>query len=42
MIFLFLTLLTGALIISFFQKYILRIKEPDIEELWRELEEQSL
>jgi hypothetical protein len=41
MIFLFLTLLTGALFVSFFQKYILRVKEPDIEELWRELEEQK-
>ncbi|WP_421385063.1 hypothetical protein ACOJQI_09940 [Bacillus salacetis] len=41
MIFLFLLLLTGALIAGFFQKYILRIKEPEIEDLWRELEEQD-
>jgi hypothetical protein len=41
MIFLFLLLLTGALIIGFFQKYILRMKDPDIEDLWQELEEQD-
>ncbi|MGM0844850.1 MAG: hypothetical protein ACQEUT_07730 [Bacillota bacterium] len=41
MIFLFLLLLTGALVAGFFQKYILRVKEPDIEELWIELEEQE-
>jgi hypothetical protein len=41
MLFLFLLLLTGALIAGFFQKYILRIKDPDIEELWRELENQD-
>jgi hypothetical protein len=41
MTFIFLLLLTGALIINFFQKYILRIKDPDIEELWEELDEQD-
>ncbi|MGF2616014.1 hypothetical protein FZC84_11315 [Rossellomorea vietnamensis] len=41
MIFLFLLLLTGALIVGFIQKYILRIKEPEVEELWIELEEQD-
>lgn len=37
--FLFLCLLAGGLIVGFVQKYILRIKEPDIEDLWVELEE---
>jgi hypothetical protein len=41
MIFLFLLLMTGALIAGFVQKYILRIKEPEIEELWSELEMQE-
>jgi hypothetical protein len=41
MIFLFLCLLTGALIIGFVKKYILRIAEPSINELWVELEEQD-
>lgn len=41
MIVLLLLLLTGALIAGFIQKYILRIKDPDVEELWQELEEQD-
>ncbi|RIW38317.1 hypothetical protein D3H55_01890 [Bacillus salacetis] len=41
MIFIFLFLLTGALFINFVQKYILRIKDPDIKELWLELDEQG-
>ncbi|WP_409254110.1 hypothetical protein V1502_09500 [Bacillus sp. SCS-153A] len=41
MIVLLLLLLTGALIAGFIQKYILRIKEPEIEGLWQELEEQD-
>ncbi|WP_456271108.1 hypothetical protein [Bacillus sp. AK031] len=41
MIFLFLLLMTGALIAGLVQKYILRIKEPDIEELWIELHKQE-
>ncbi|MDF0727628.1 hypothetical protein PY093_13120 [Cytobacillus sp. S13-E01] len=40
MIFLLLSLLTIGLIINFVQKYILRIKEPNIEELWVELEQE--
>lgn len=41
MFFLFLCILTVGLIISLFQKYILRIKEPDVEELWKELEQKQ-
>jgi hypothetical protein len=39
--FLFLCILTVGLVISFFQKYILRIKEPNVEELWIELEQKQ-
>jgi hypothetical protein len=38
---LLLLLLTGALIVNFVQKYILRIKDPNIEDLWLELDEQE-
>ncbi|MBE4908548.1 hypothetical protein IMZ08_10815 [Bacillus luteolus] len=41
MLFLFLCMLTVGLVTSFVQKYILRIKEPNIEELWKELHEQD-
>ncbi|MFE8699337.1 hypothetical protein ACFYKX_01740 [Cytobacillus sp. FJAT-54145] len=41
MVFLFLCLLTAGLLINFVQKYILRIKEPNIDELWRELESEE-
>lgn len=41
MLILLLTLLSAALIIELIRKYILRIKDPSIEELWLELEEQS-
>lgn len=34
-------MLVGAMIVHLFQKYILRIKDPSIEELWIELEEQD-
>jgi hypothetical protein len=34
-------MLVGALMVHLFQKYILRIKDPNIEELWTELEEQG-
>lgn len=37
MLFLFLCMLTVGLVISFVQKYILRIKDPNIEDLWKEL-----
>ncbi len=34
-------MLTVGLVVSFVQKYILRIKDPNIEELWKELHEQD-
>jgi hypothetical protein len=34
-------MLVGALVVQLFQKYILRIKGPSIEDLWLELEEQD-
>jgi hypothetical protein len=39
--FLFLSMLTGALIVELVRKYILRIKDPIIEDLWMELDEQD-
>ncbi|QOR68733.1 hypothetical protein IM538_11765 [Cytobacillus suaedae] len=41
MLFLFLCILTVGLVISLFQKYILRIKDPNIEDLWIELHQQE-
>ncbi|MFD2444888.1 hypothetical protein ACFSO7_13035 [Bacillus sp. CGMCC 1.16607] len=41
MTFIFLCMLTGALIIGWVKKYVLRIKEPTAEELWVELDEQD-
>ncbi|MDZ5471260.1 hypothetical protein SM124_05825 [Bacillus sp. 31A1R] len=41
MLILLLTLLFGALIIEGIRKYVLRIKDPDIEDLWNELNERE-
>ncbi|SFB11826.1 MULTISPECIES: hypothetical protein [unclassified Bacillus (in: firmicutes)] len=35
----FLCLLTGAFFVELFRKYILGIKDPDIHDLWKELDE---
>lgn len=41
MFFLFLCLLTGGLVIELVRKYILKIKDPSIEELWTELDQED-
>lgn len=39
MLVLFLCLITGALLVELFRKYVLGIKDPDIHDLWQELDE---
>jgi hypothetical protein len=41
MTFILLSLLAGAFVIELFRKYVLRIKDPSVDELWVELEEQD-
>ncbi|MBY6038045.1 hypothetical protein KUV80_15325 [Fictibacillus nanhaiensis] len=41
MFFLLLSLLTAGLFIEVIQKHVLKKKDPDINELWMELEEQE-
>ncbi|MQR97576.1 hypothetical protein [Fictibacillus phosphorivorans] len=41
LLFLLLCLLTAGFFIEIFQKHILKIKEPDIQSLWEELDEQD-
>lgn len=41
MTFIFLCLLTGGLIIEGVRKYILKIKDPTIEDIWLELDEEE-
>jgi hypothetical protein len=41
LLFLFLCLITAGFVIELVQKHVLKMKEPDIRELWTELEEQE-
>lgn len=41
LLFLLLCLLTAGFFIEMFQKHILKIKEPDIQSLWEELDQQD-
>ncbi|MCM3717556.1 hypothetical protein [Fictibacillus phosphorivorans] len=41
MLFIFLCLITAGLLIETVQKRILKIKDPDIKELWEELEKRT-
>lgn len=41
MFFILLIVIMGGLIVQFFQKYILKIKDPNIKDLWLELNEQE-
>ena len=41
LLFLFLSLLTAGFVIEIIQKHVLKIKDPDIQDLWAELENQE-
>lgn len=41
LLFLLLSLLTAGFVIEIIQKHVLKIKDPDIQDLWEELENQE-